>query len=97
MSPSNPEDNKELQVMTVMRRVLAAVIRDTTPPAGMKHPLSTQTIEDVRMCLGLITAREQEIAEQRGENPMRPYYADQQQTPVIPLDSLKTQKDDTES
>ena len=70
--------NKEREILMVMRKVLAAIIKDTTPPhKGIKHPLSERTIEDVRMCLGLISARERELAEEAGAVPERPYYTDE--------------------
>ncbi|WP_275097551.1 segregation and condensation protein A [Sedimenticola hydrogenitrophicus] len=70
-----------------MRKVLTAVIRDTTPPPGMRHPLTDETIQDVRLCLGLITAREKELGEEAGVTAQRPYYADERPTStVVPFD-----------
>lgn len=70
-----------------MRKVLTAVIRDTTPPPGMQHPLSENTIQDIRVCLGMITARERELGEAAGETPAKPYYTDQQpSSTVVPFD-----------
>lgn len=67
--------------------MLTAVIRDTTPPPGMRHPLTDETIQDVRVCLGLITARERELDDEAGEPAQRPYYADQKATStVVPFD-----------
>lgn len=96
--PASTDQNKERQVMEVMRKVLTSIIREVTPPPGMKHPLSEQTVEDVRMCLGLITARERELAEEAGEEQMYPRYTDQaSQSSVVSLDSLKRGKRDDES
>lgn len=70
-----------------MRKVLTAVIRDTTPPPGMQHPLSETTIQDIRVCLGMITARERELGEAAGEAPAKPYFVDQQpSSTVVPFD-----------
>jgi len=70
-----------------MRKVLTAIIRDTTPPPGMRHPLTDETIQDVRVCLGLITVREKELGDEAGEVAQRPYYTDQQPTStVVPFD-----------
>lgn len=70
-----------------MRKVLTAVIRDTTPPPGMQHPLSETTIQDIRVCLGLITARERELGEAAGQSQSKPYYVDQQpSSTVVPFD-----------
>ena len=69
-----------------MRKVLASIIKDTTPERGMRHPLSDRTIEDIRQCLGLIAAREREIADAGGKGQERPYYADEPQTStVVPI------------
>ena len=71
--------SKEREILMVMRKVLAQIIKDTTPPSrAMKHPLSDQTIEDVRHCLGLISSRERELADDAGIARERPYYADEQ-------------------
>ncbi|MCK5720794.1 MAG: segregation and condensation protein A [Thiomargarita sp.] len=72
--------SKEQQVLTVMRKVLSNIVKEITPPPGAKYPLSESTVEDIRMCLGLITNREQELsAEQGDENSknQRPYYVDE--------------------
>lgn len=87
---------KEQQILVAMRRTLAAVIKDITPPPGMKHPLSDATIEDVRQCLGLIAARERELADAQGRANERPYYADEPQAAqVVPIAGIgKTKKPD---
>ena len=80
------ELTKEQQILIAMRKTLAAIVKDVTPPPGMKHPLSPQTIEDVRQCLGLISAREKELADEQGRGGERPYYADQPQAAqVVPI------------
>lgn len=68
---------KEREILLVMRKVLSTVIREITPPAGARHPLSEKTIVDVRMCLGLISSRERELAEAAGISPERPHYSDE--------------------
>lgn len=71
----------EQRILRVMRKVLASVVRDTTPEAGMRHPLKDQTIEDIRACFALISARERELAEQTGVDVKeRPRFADQPKT-----------------
>jgi len=72
------DNSKERQILMVMRKVLAQIIKDTTPATkAMKHPLSTQTIDDVRNCLGLISARERELADIAGIPMEKPYYTDE--------------------
>lgn len=74
---STHELTKEQQILRVMRKVLAAVVRDVTPTAGRPNPLRESTIRDIRECFGLIAARERELAEMLGLAPMRPFYPDQ--------------------
>ncbi|MBK5967806.1 MULTISPECIES: segregation and condensation protein A [Thiorhodovibrio] len=84
-----PELSQEQQILIAMRKTLASVIKDVTPPPGMKHPLSESTIEDVRQCFALISAREKELADLDGRGGERPYYPDQEQSAqVIPVTSL---------
>lgn len=76
--------SKEQQILIAMRKTLAAIVKDVTPPQGMKHPFSQGTIEDVRQCFALISAREKELADIDGRGGERPYYPDQEQpTQVI--------------
>ena len=87
------ETNKEREILMVMRKVLGAVIRDITPTPGTRYPLTDKTIEDVRMCLGLIAARERELAESAGVKQERPFYADDPQAAkVISMSSIGTGK-----
>jgi len=84
-----PDLSKEQQILITMRKTLAAVIRDVTPPPGLRHPLSEATIEDVKGCLALIAARERELADEQGRAEERPYYADQPQAAsVVPIAGL---------
>ena len=47
------ESRKEREILVVMRKVLAQIIKDTTPPSrAMRHPLSDQTIQDIRAVWG---------------------------------------------
>ncbi|MDJ0882111.1 MAG: segregation and condensation protein A [Gammaproteobacteria bacterium] len=92
MSEDKQEDEKamEKRIMVMMRQVLSAVARETVPPPGMKHTLSDNTIQGIRECLALISAREQELNIDLGEtNQERPRYVDEPQTSkVVSLDSI---------
>ena len=80
---------KEQQVLIAMRKTLAAIIKDVTPPPGMRHPLSEPTINDVRRCLALISAREKELADEQGRGGERPYFSDEPQSAqVVPIGGL---------
>ena len=90
------ESNKEREILMVMRKVLGGVIRELTPEPGMRHPLSDKTIEDVRMCLGLITARERELADEAGVAQERPYFVDEApKAKVVPMSGIgRSQRSD---
>lgn len=75
----NNEISKEQRVMRMMRMVLASIVKDTTPQPGMHHPLSEQTIEDIKACFALISAREMELAEETGLAQEKPYFSDDPQ------------------
>ncbi len=82
--------NKEQEILVVMRKVLASIIKDTTPEfRTMRHPLSGSTIEDIRMCLTLIAARERELAEAASATESRPYYSDEKaKIGVVPVSEI---------
>jgi len=91
------ESRKEREILMVMRKVLAQIIKDTTPEfKTMKHPLSPATIEDIKQCFSLIAARERELADAAGAAQERPYYADEQPVAeVVPLHKVgKVKKED---
>ena len=81
------ESRKEREILMVMRKVLAQIIKDTTPEfKTMKHPLSADTIEDIKQCFSLIAARERELADEAGLARERPYYTDEKPVAeVVPL------------
>jgi hypothetical protein len=89
-----PDLSQEQQILVAMRKTLAAIIKDVTPPPGMKHPLSNDTIQDVRQCLALISSREKELADAEGRGGERPYYVDEPQSAtVVPIAGLKRPQD----
>ncbi len=84
-------DSQERQILLIMRKVLAQIIKDTTPSnRAMKHPLSDQTIEDIRNCLGLISSRERELAALAGVAMEKPYFTDEKPSAeVIPIHTIE--------
>jgi hypothetical protein len=86
------QDNlsKEQQIMIMMRKILGAVVRDTTPQPGMKQPLTENTINSIKDCFALIAAREKELAEEAGiDNQMKPRYIDEpSKTKVVSIDKI---------
>ena len=75
---------KEQRILVIMRKLLAQIVKDTTPGPGMRHPLNEQTIKDIRDCFGLIAARERELANDAGiEINDRPRFIDEPQTSKV--------------
>jgi hypothetical protein len=88
------DGSKEREILVVMRKLLAQIIKDTTPPSrAMKHPLKESTIEDIRQALALISARERELADAAGVAQERPYYTDDASAPrAVPLTKIGRRK-----
>lgn len=82
----NNEASMEQRILRVMRKVLGSVAKDTAPRHGMPHALSDQTIEDMKACFALISAREMELAKDAGYAQERPHFTDDPQKPnVVPI------------
>jgi len=92
------DSSKEREVLRIMRKVLAQIIKDTTPASrAMKHPLSDQTIQDIRNCLGLISLRERELADIAGATMERPYFTDDKPAAeVVSINTIGRVKKDEE-
>jgi hypothetical protein len=89
--------SKEQKIMVSMRKVLSNIIREITPEhRDDQYPLTEQTVEDIRMCLALIAAREKELAEEQGiTNQARPHFTDEPQAnKTVPLEQIRRQKKD---
>ena len=77
MSESEGNDT-ERRVLTIMKDILTRVAKETATPRGTRHVLSNETIERIRDCLALISAREMELGGEAGEiTPDRPQYPGQ--------------------
>jgi hypothetical protein len=79
MSHDLSDLEKEKSILRAVRKTLAQVVVDVTPDSSaLRSPLEPKTIEDIRMCFGLISAREREIMElmQRTNND-RPHFIDE--------------------
>ena len=62
MSEDQTSLEKEKRILSAFRKTLAQVVKDVTPSDNsLRSPLQPSTVEDVRMCFGLIAAREREI------------------------------------
>lgn len=78
------EAEKNMRVLKAMKQTLTGIIKDTTTKPGLKHPLSDATQEDIRQCLVLLSAREQELLADSGHiADMRPRFVDEPTTSVV--------------
>jgi len=88
---SETELSMEARILQAVKRTLASVVRDTATPHGMRHPLSDATIEDLRQCLSLISARERELAAEASR--AKPRFADEPGPQVVRLAQKPGDKD----
>ena len=93
------EESKDLtaeqRILTMMKRVLTDVARDTHARPGRAPVLSEHTVLGIRDCLGVISAREAEIAKETdSESNMRPRYIDEAKVvQTVSVDSIRKKKD----
>lgn len=92
---SAEEISQEERILRMMKKVLTDVAKDTHAKPGFRHPLSDGTVQGIRECLALISARERELVEARGQSmDKRPRFIDEpQKTVAVPLSSLGRKKD----
>lgn len=90
--------DREEEVLQIIKNTLTAIAKDTYTPPELTHPLSTDTINQIRHCFSVITHRQQELARARGEEfNDRPHYVDEAKDSfVISLDDFRgsTKKED---
>ena len=84
---SDEELTREERILRVMKRVLTGIAKDTYTRPGHRHPLSDDTVNDIRSCLALITSRERELNEAAGRSmDQRPRFVDEpRKSVVVPL------------
>lgn len=87
---SAEEVSQEERILRMMKKVLTDVAKDTHAKPGFRHSLSDHTIQGIRECLALISARERELVEARGKSmDMRPRFVDEpKKTVVVPIESI---------
>ena len=93
MSQESTQFTVEKRILIAMRKTLANIVKDVTPSdRNLQSPLQEATIEDIKMCFNLISAREYEIAKEAGVNiTERPRFVDEPaatKTNVVSIDSL---------
>jgi hypothetical protein len=95
MSQESSQFTVEKRILLAMRKTLSSIVRDVTPSdRNLRSPLKESTIEDIKMCFSLISAREHEIAKEAGiEIKDRPHFTDEPVTTnVVSIDSLMKKK-----
>lgn len=97
---SSTEPEIEARILFAMKQVLTRVAKETAVPPGVRHPLSEACIEDIRQCLLLISARENELNIAAGApSEDRPRFIDEprsQEPTVISIDQIKGRRKDTQ-
>jgi len=89
---STESESKEQRILRLVKKVLTDVAKDTYTPPELRHPLSEKTINSIRECLGLISARETEL---NGDSNRKPRFIDEpQDSVVVQLDTSNTKKKD---
>lgn len=78
---SEQQPSIELRILRMVRRTLTNVAKDTHTPQNMRHPLSEDTINDIRECLALITSRESELDGLSEAD--RPHFIDEPRDAVV--------------
>jgi hypothetical protein len=69
--------SKEQRILRVLRKTLGNIVKDTTPRPGFAHPLSENTIRDIKELFALIAERERELAGEAGFAESRPHFSDE--------------------
>lgn len=92
MTTETDSHDKELRILKMVKKTLTDVAKDTYTPAELKHPLSEQTINSIRECLSLISAREAELADLEGQvSSSKPHFIDEpSDTVVVQFDTSST-------
>lgn len=92
MSEPSPasEPTIEHRILRAMKSVLTDVVKDTATAPGLRHPLSDQTIANIRECFKLIAARERELVQAAGGRmSQRPHFTDEPSATVaVPISRI---------
>jgi len=91
MSEQQPLEgaSQEREILEVMRKVLAQIVVDTTPPdKALKSPLTDRTLRNIKRAFALIADREYQLGQLANEKATRPHFTDEPQAQVVSIDSL---------
>ncbi len=76
----------EHRILIQLRRVLARIVRDLTPPPGAPYPLPPETVDEIRACFALIAARERELNADRSTMDVPVFGDDSGATRIVDFD-----------
>ena len=81
---------KEIKMLSVMRKTLIEIVKDTMTKPGMRHPLEENTRHMITDCLNLVSQRQVEIEKEQGSfADMKPKFSDESTQQTFSVDDLK--------
>lgn len=85
------EQVTEQEILTAVKRILTDIAKETFTRPGLRHPLSNETIQNMRECLKLISVREVDLSGNTDDvSAKRPRYIDEpQKSVVVSMQDLK--------
>ncbi len=85
------EQVNEQEILTIMKRILTDIAKETFTRPGLRHPLSDDTISNMRECLKLISVREVTLSGNSDDvSAKRPRYIDEpKKSVVVSMQDLK--------
>lgn len=85
------EQVTEQEILTIMKRILTDIAKETFTRPGLRHPLSDDTIGNMRECLKLISVREVALSSHVSDvSAKRPRYIDEpKKSVVVSMQDLK--------
>jgi len=81
----------EQEILSIMKRILTDIAKETFTRPGVRHPLSDETINNMRECLKMISIREVDLSGHASDvSNKRPRYVDEpQKSVVVSMQDLK--------
>jgi hypothetical protein len=84
--------SKEQRILRQMHKTLGNIVRDISITGGRPNPLTNDTMQDIKVSLGLISEREQELTGKFNIEPPKPQSAESKQTGSSTLNFVKLPK-----
>ncbi len=91
MSIETPDINqREVKMLSAMRKTLIEIVKDTMTKPGMRHPLEESTRNMITDCLNMISQRQVEIEKETGQyHNMKPKFSDETTQQTFSVEDLK--------